>query len=57
MLRMLRIQPLTDEIRMVSAGSRLCCRALGMKYMSQAGTRPTSAPPPDGKKLSGPVNR
>jgi hypothetical protein len=39
---MLRIQPLTDEIRIVSAGSRLCWIALGMKYWSNAGTRPGS---------------
>lgn len=57
MLRMLRIQPLTEEIRMVSAGSRLCRIALGTKYWSNAGTRPESKPPDEGKKLSGPASK
>jgi hypothetical protein len=42
MLRMLRIQPLTDEIRMVMAGNRLCWTALLMNAPSQDGTRPGS---------------
>ena len=42
MFRMLRIQPLTDEIRIVTAGSRLCWIALPMNWLSQDGTRPGS---------------
>ena len=42
MFRMLRIQPLTDEIRMVMAGSRLCWIALPMNSPSQDGTSPGS---------------
>src|SRR5882757_888780 len=53
MFRMVRIQPLTEEIRIVSAGSRLCWIALPMNDPVQLGTRPGSYPPDEGKKLPG----
>src|SRR4051812_28998593 len=56
MLRIPRIQPLIDEMKMVSAGSRLCRIALPMNPASQLGITPGSYPPDEGKKLSIPVN-
>src|SRR5262245_22865611 len=56
MLRMPRIQPLIEEMRMVSAGRMLWLTALPMKYWSHAGTRPGVNPPEDGNQLSGPAS-
>ena len=42
MFRIVRIQPLTEEIRIVIAGSRLCWIALPMNSPLQPGTSPGS---------------
>src|SRR5688572_12725179 len=56
MFRIPRIQPLTEEIRMVIAGSRLWWMALAMNSPSQLGTTPGSNPPEDGNAPSRPAN-
>src|SRR4051794_7346700 len=56
MFRMVRIQPLTDEIRIVTAGSRLCWIALPLNDPVQPGTRPGSYPRADGKQQPGPAS-